>query len=83
MPSITIHAITPELDLRLSQEAKKRRYSKNALVKELLSQALGLPVDGQYADDYRQFCGRWTVEEKAAFDAAQAGNSQVDPADWT
>ena len=82
MPSITIHAIDPELDKRLSEEARRRKTSKNRLVKELLARSLGLPVEGRMPDDYREFCGLWTAEEYAEFAARQADNSRIDPVDW-
>jgi len=81
MSSITIHALEPALDQRLSEEARLHRKSKNQLVKDLLARSLGMPVDGKYADDFREFCGLWSVEELAAFNAAQTENSSVDAAD--
>lgn len=82
MSSLTIHALDSGLDVRLTQEARRARKSKNALVKELLARALGLPVQGELADDYREFCGLWSSGELADFQAGQAGNAAVDPADW-
>ena len=82
MASITIHAIDSELDRRLAEEARRRKTSKNRLVKELLARSLGLPVEGKMSDDYREFCGLWTAEEHAEFAARQADNSRIDPVDW-
>lgn len=82
MSSITIHAPDPILDRRLAEEAMRCGKSKNQMVKDLLARALGLPVEGRHTDDYCEFCGLWSVEERAAFDALQAGNSRVDPSDW-
>jgi len=82
MSSITIHALDHNLDQRLSLEAKRSKKSKNQLVKDLLARSLGMSVDGKYADDYREFCGLWSASEFAAFNASQAENSRVDPADW-
>ncbi len=82
MSSITIHDLDRDLDRRLSDEAKRRKTSKNRLVKELLAASLGLPVSGRYGDDYREFCGLWTAEEAAEFDVNQAGNRRVDEDDW-
>lgn len=83
MGSITIHAIDAALDQRLTDEARRRHTSKNALVKELLAQSLGLPVGAGYADDYREFCGFWTAAEAQAFYAAQESNSIIDAGDWS
>ena len=82
MSSITIHDIDPVLDLRLSSVAKERGKSKNLLVKDLLASALGLPVQGRYADDYCEFCGLWAQEEADEFESSVADNAVVDPTDW-
>jgi len=82
MSSITIHEIDPVLDRRLSSMAKERGKSKNLLIKDLLASALGLSVQGRYADDYRGFCGLWTREEADEFESAVADNAVVDPSDW-
>ncbi|MFO7781678.1 MAG: hypothetical protein R6W94_08620 [Spirochaetia bacterium] len=49
--------------------------SKNALIKQLLAENLGIPVDGAYTDDYREFLGLWTAEERAAFEKSQGENA--------
>ncbi|MFP4562908.1 MAG: hypothetical protein ACLFRY_06315 [Spirochaetia bacterium] len=82
MSSITIHDLDAELDRRLSDEAKRRRTSKNRLVKELLAKSLGLPVSGSYSDDYREFCGLWAAEDLEEFNASQADNRCIDEEDW-
>ena len=83
MASITIHKIDSDLDQRLTEEAKRRNVSKNSLIKELLARSLGLPIKGKMSDDYSEFCGLWTAEEYAEFEARQAENSNFDPEDWT
>lgn len=82
MGSLTIHAIDADLDLRLTDEAKKEKKSKNQLIKDMLAKSLGMPNGGTYADDYREFCGVWTVREREEFDAFQAENSRIDVGDW-
>ena len=82
MSSFTIHALDHNLDQRLSLEAKRSRKSKNQFVKDILARSLGMPVDGKYTDDYREFCGLWSAAEMAAFNASQAENSRVDFGDW-
>ncbi len=57
MSSITIHDLDDTLDGRLTEEARKRKTSKNKLVKELLSKALGLPIAGRGRDEYDEFLG--------------------------
>ncbi|HCM27258.1 MAG: hypothetical protein A2Z99_00615 [Treponema sp. GWB1_62_6] len=82
MSSVTIHALDPELDERLKSEARRVHMSKNRLVKELLARSVGMRTGAGYADDYREFCGLWTVAERAAFDASQGGNESVDAEEW-
>ena len=82
MGSITIHAIDPELDRRLSEEARRRKRSKNSLVKDLLARSLGLPSDSTESEEYAEFCGLWSDEERRAFEAAAADNERVDEAAW-
>lgn len=83
MSSITIHAIDAELDRRLSEEARRRKRSKNALVKDLLARSLGLPSDASDREEYAEFCGLWSDEERRAFEAAGADNERIDEAAWT
>lgn len=82
MSALTIHAIDQALDARLGEEARKRRTSKNQLVKDLLAHSLGLEVQGAYADDYREFLGAWSVAERVEFDAGQRENRAIDKGDW-
>jgi hypothetical protein len=82
MSSITIHALDPAIDSRLTEEARRSKKSKNQLVKDILARALGLPSEEKFADDYREFCGIWTAAQRAEFDASQAGNQRVDDGDW-
>lgn len=81
MRSITIHGIDPVLDRRLSSVAKECGKSKNLVVKDMLASALGLPIQGRYADDYREFCGLWTQKEAEEFESAVADNAVVDSSD--
>lgn len=83
MSSITIHSIDGDLDRRLAEEAKKRKRSKNALVKDLLARSLGLPMDGVPDDEYSEFCGLWSDEERREFEAAIADNEAIDEAAWS
>ena len=83
MSSITIHDIDSEPDKRLTEEAKRRKTSKNRLIKELLARTMGLPFEGRLSDDFHEFCGIWSAEEHEELSAQQAGNSRVDPGDWS
>jgi len=81
MSSITIHDIDDALDERLTLEARRQRKSRNALIKDLLARDMGLPVDGNYSDDYREFVGLWSEDELQAFETAQRENRSIDPKD--
>jgi hypothetical protein len=78
----TVHDVTPELDKRLSERARNSGISKNRLVKEILAQAVGLPSEEGYSDDYREFCGIWSSTEREAFENTQTENRRIDPSDW-
>ncbi len=78
MSSITIHDLDHELDRKLTEEAHRSKKSKNQTVKDFLARALGMRVDGRYADDYREFCGLWSEDELKAFNKLQAENSKID-----
>lgn len=82
MSSITIHDIDEHLSERLADEARRRRTSKNSLIKAILAEHVGLPVGGSYADDYGEFVGLWTAAERAEFERSQVSNAAVDPSDW-
>lgn len=82
MSSITIHDIEDTLNDRLSREARRRRTSKNALIKQILAREMGLPVHGTYSDDYREFAGVWSDEERREFETTQRANATVDAGDW-
>lgn len=82
MSSITIHDIDEALNARLAAEARRRHTSKNTLIKEILAEKMGLPVNGAYSDDYREFVGLWAAEEAEAFDRTLESNAMVDPGDW-
>ncbi|PKL07860.1 MAG: hypothetical protein CVV51_11955 [Spirochaetae bacterium HGW-Spirochaetae-7] len=82
MGSITIHALDHNLDLRLSEEARRSKKSKNQMVKDLLARSLGMSVECKFADDYREFCGLWSTDDLAAFTTSQTDNSRVDAANW-
>ncbi|MCK5157116.1 MAG: hypothetical protein KAQ69_11865 [Spirochaetales bacterium] len=82
MGSFTIHTLDKALDLRLTNEARRNKKSKNQLIKEILAKSLGLPVEGRLTDDYREFCGLWDLTEQEKFNELQKDNSQVDSGDW-
>jgi hypothetical protein len=82
MSSLTIHDIDDVLNEQLTLEARRQRKSKNTLIKDLLAREMGLPVNGDYSDDYREFVGLWSTDELQAFEKAQQDNESIDPGDW-
>jgi hypothetical protein len=80
--SFTIHGIDPELDERLRRRAREERVSKNRLVKRLLARAVGLGERGAQQNEYREFLGLWSEDQRQSFDDVQAENRLVDPEDW-
>jgi predicted transcriptional regulator len=82
MSSITIHALDPELERRLTEEARRLKRSKNSLVKEMLASSLGLPGQAGRNGAYDEFLGSWSAEEEAAFRTATADHEAIDPGEW-
>ena len=79
--AFTLHDIDPELDRRLTDRARRENLSKNQLVKRILARAMGVSTRGS-DDDYREFLGQWSAQEKAAFNRRQADNERIDDRDW-
>lgn len=82
MASITIHSIDDSLKARLDEEAKRRGISKNQLVKQLLSDDLGLRSNSSPGSGYSEFCGVWSSADLNEFAAAQRANETPDLTDW-
>lgn len=82
MSSTTIHSIEDELKRRLDEEARRRGSSKNRLIKDILARELGLPIEENRENEYAEFCGIWSEEERRSFEETQRENSRVDPREW-
>ena len=82
MASFTIHEVDSKLNERLAAEARNRKISKNTLVKKILAEYMGLPSNGKYADDYREFAGVWTAEQAEEFEASQKELRKIDVDEW-
>ena len=80
--AFTVHGMDPELEVKLTQRAKREGISRNQLVKQLLARAMGYSDMNPEDDDYREFLGCWTQEEKDAFDKVQLENQRIDDEDW-
>lgn len=80
--SITIHDISKELNENLSKRASLLGKSKNRLIKDLLAEAVGLPTEDGFSDDYGEFFGLWSSEDVDLFEAAQKENTSIDEEEW-
>ena len=83
MGSFTIHSLNPDLDTKLTLEARDKKTSKNNLIKSILAKALGMESGDTYSDDYREFCGLWDDTERALFEAAQQSSETIESGDWS
>jgi Acetate kinase len=80
--SFTVHELDGAVYERLAEKARAEGMSKNQLVKDILTRATGLRGEGGLSDDYREFCGVWTVAERSEFESRQAENEAIDAEDW-
>ena len=85
MKSITIHGVDEQLANRLKQLAESEGTSVNRTVKRLLEQALGMkPRALQHnREQFEQFLGLWSEEERAAFERGTEEFEHVLDSDWS
>ncbi len=81
MTAITLRNLSPNLYQRIRQCARQKRVSMNKAVIALIEEHLGLEHKKTAAElhDLAALCGRWTMEEAAAFDRALAEQRTIDP----
>lgn len=84
MKSVTIHKMDDLLAEKIRLLAEERHESMNTTMKSLLANALELPTEAAEpkTTGYAQFCGLWTDEDKAEFDAAVQIFEEIDDEDW-
>ena len=80
--AFTIHGLDEKLDDKLTERARRERMSKNKLVKKLLARAMGMESGSKELDEYREFLGRWTLEDLNEFEQRQIENRRIDKVDW-
>lgn len=85
LKSITIHGVDEQLASRLKELAESEGTSMNRTVKRLLEQALGMkPRAPQHnREQFEQFLGVWSEEERSEFEHATAELEQVLDSDWS
>ena len=83
--SLTIESLSPQVLERLQAEARQRGVDLNAVVKQLLDEAVG-PVTAVSAaapyHDLDALAGTWSEEETKAFLATVAAFARVDEDLW-
>jgi len=84
MNSITIHKMDDQLARELRSRAKSESISVNALVKQLLSESLGIKVSEEppHKKDFAEFLGVWSEDEAKEFEKNISDMSVVNPEDW-
>jgi len=85
MKSLSIHGIDGETERAIKERAKVGGKSVNKVVKELITDSLGLGGPAKGPDNREEFvdlCGAWTKEEAEAFLNGIGDLETVDPKDW-
>ena len=85
MKAITIRNLPPEVSRVIRRAAKERRTSLNKTVISLLEDSISRPDESSTRalhHDLDHLAGSWTAKEADAFDAALAGQRQIDPELW-
>ena len=73
-----------QLSRELRNRAKSESVSVNALVKQLLSESLGIkvPEEPPHKKDFAEFLGVWSKDEANEFEKNISDMSVVNPEDW-
>ena len=82
MKSMTIHNMSKDLANKIKLLAKQQGKSQNAVIKALLSEALGLVPGKTKKNDLSSFAGRWSADDAKEFNDAISVFGEVDAEDW-
>jgi hypothetical protein len=82
MANITIKKIDPRVLKRLAEQAKKRRLSLNAYLKEQLAGLVALKPGAKTYSDLSHLAGTWTLEEEKEFLTGIQPLSEIDEDLW-
>lgn len=87
MKSISVHGIDEETEKLILERARKRGMSVNKVVKELITESLGLDPSGRGRDNSAAFadlCGVWTQEEAERLleSLSGLGFDSVEESEW-
>ena len=84
MKTITLRNIPSEVEQKIEEAAQKNGLSLNQATLQLLAEGLGLKKNNAPVKyrDLSEFSGRWTNDEKVAFDKLVAEQRTIDPEMW-
>ena len=84
MGAMTIRGLDEDEATRLKRDAATRGVSVNALLKQMVREALGLdrPPRGQRHTDLDALAGTWSEEDAEGFAQAMQPFEQVEPGLW-
>lgn len=84
MSSITIHKMDDQLARELKRKAQSESISVNAMVKQLLSESLGIkmPKEPPHKNEFASFLGVWSAEDAKEFEENTSDMNSVNPEDW-
>ncbi|MFA7174913.1 MAG: hypothetical protein WC340_16175 [Kiritimatiellia bacterium] len=84
MSSITIHKMDDQLANELKRKAQSESISVNAMVKQLLSEALGIkiPKEPPHKGEFESFLGLWSAADAKEFEENISDMNTVNPEDW-
>lgn len=80
MPNLSLRGLDAATLSRIKATARRARTSVNRLIVETLRREYGNAAET--FDDLDELAGSWTKQDAAAFEAATAAFSEVDPALW-
>jgi len=81
--SITIHGIDAALDKKITEKSKEYGLSQNRTVKAILQNSLLPDQKTSKREMFADLFGKWTENEKKAFDTRIEDLETTDVSDWT
>jgi hypothetical protein len=84
MKSLTIHNIDEPLLSLVREKAKSQKMSINQFLKNLIEKSLGYKKEekARYFDEFKDFCGIWSKEQRSEFENNIKEFEKIDLEDW-